>query len=289
LKPKKANNYALAALIGFAVPFGFLKLREGLNKKVAGKDEIISYTSIPVVGTIYRNLDDSPFVIDTSSRTAVSESFRMLRSNLIYLAKDRSKKIFLITSTDSGEGKSFTSTNIAFSFALTKKRTILVNLDLRVPSKVYSELDQGELGVSAYLEGDSSILDVIVTTSNPYLHFISTGKLPVNPAELLMEKRLEELLVYLRANYDYIIIDTPPLGVVADPFIIAKYSDINVLVVRERYSLKERLSELEELYKEEKIDNMCMVINDVRLDKKGYNNAYYYQNKTKKKLAISQN
>ncbi len=289
LSPKKTNNYALAILIGFALPFGILRFREALNKKVAGKDEIMNYTSIPVVGTIYRNIDDSPFVVDTGSRTAVSESFRMLRSNLIYLAKDRSKKIFLVTSTDSGEGKSFTSTNIAFSFALTKKRTILINLDLRVPSKVYKELDQGELGVSSYLEGMSSITDVIITTSNPHLHFISTGTLPMNPSELLMEKRLEELLVYLRANYDYIIIDTPPLGVVTDPFIIAKYSDINVIVVRENYSLKERLSELEGLFKEGKIDNMCMVINDIRLDKKGYNNAYYYQNKPKKKRLVSQN
>lgn len=290
LSPKKANNYAVAFLIGLILPFSYLKLREALNKKVADKDEIISYTSIPVVGSIYRNLDDSPFVIETSSRTAVSESFRMLRANLIYFAKERSNKVFLISSTDSGEGKSFTSTNIAFSFALTKKKTVLINLDLRVPSKVYKELGEVDVGVSAFLDGEASIKDIIIATSNPYLHFISTGSLPINPAELLMEKRMEELFVYLRTVYDYVIIDTPPLGVVADPFIIAKYSDINVIVVREKYTLKQRLSELEELFKTGKIENICMVINDIKLDRKGYNNAYYYQNnKRKKKFIVSEN
>ncbi|HZF65909.1 MAG TPA: polysaccharide biosynthesis tyrosine autokinase, partial [Chitinophagaceae bacterium] len=289
LSPKKVNNYALAVLVGLAIPFSFIKIKDALNKKVAGKDEILSYTSIPVVGTIYRNLDASPFVIDASSRTAVSESFRILRSNIIYFAKERSKKVFLFSSTDSGEGKSFTSTNVAFSFALTKKKTVLVNLDLRVPSKVYKEIDHGDSGVSSFLNGDASIKDIIQSTSNPYLHFISTGELPINPAELLMENRLEDLFVYLRANYDYVIIDTPPLGIVADTFIIAKYSDINVIVVREKYSLKERLSELEDMYKDHKLENMCMVINDIRLDKKGYTNAYYYKSKASKSILASQN
>jgi capsular exopolysaccharide synthesis family protein len=166
---------------------------------------------------------------------------------------------------------------------------VLVNLDLRVPSKVYKEIDHGDSGVSSFLNGDASIKDIIQSTSNPYLHFISTGELPINPAELLMENRLEDLFVYLRANYDYVIIDTPPLGIVADTFIIAKYSDINVIVVREKYSLKERLSELEDMYKDHKLENMCMVINDIRLDKKGYTNAYYYKSKASKSILASQN
>jgi capsular exopolysaccharide synthesis family protein len=121
--------------------------------------------------------------------------------------------------------------------------------------------------------------DIIQTTSIPNLYYISTGELPINPSELLLENRLEEFFNYLRSTYDIIIVDTPPLGIVVDAFIIARHSDINVIVVRERYSLKEKMSELEEMYKEEKMKNMCIVINDIKLDKKETKNAYYYSHK----------
>lgn len=159
VKPNKANNYALAFLIGFVLPLSFVQLKGAMNKNITGKEEIQETTSIPIVGTIYRNIDSSPFVISTGSRTAVSESFRILRSNLTYLTKDFSKKVFLVTSTNSGEGKSFTSINLAFSLALAKRKTVLVNLDLRVPSKDYNDLVDNKIGITSYLEGSQSITD----------------------------------------------------------------------------------------------------------------------------------
>jgi capsular exopolysaccharide synthesis family protein len=279
LEPKPARNYIFGFLIGFLLPLGFLKLRVALNKEIGGKDEIQDVTSIPIVGSIYHNLDTSALVIKKDSRSAVSESFRILRYNLAQFAKDPSKKVLLFTSTKSGEGKSFSSINIALSFAIAKKKTILINLDLRLPSKSYEELANGnDIGISSFLNDDASLKEIIQTTDNPYLHYIPTGELPTNPAELLMEgSKLKGLLEHLRGIYDYIIIDTPPLGIVADPLIISSFSDVNVLVVREKYTLKESLFELEDMYKEGKIKDVVMVINDVRLDKKGYKNAYYYK------------
>jgi capsular exopolysaccharide synthesis family protein len=279
LEPKPVRNYIFGFVIGLLLPYGYVKLRSALNKQVGGKDEIQDNTSIPIIGSIYHNLNTSALVIKQDSRTAVSESFRILRYNLAQFAKDPSKKVILFTSTKSGEGKSFSSINLALSFAIAKKKTILMNLDLRLPSKSYEELsDSNHIGISSYLNGSASLKEIIQPTDNIYLDYIPTGELPTNPAELLMEgNKLQNLLQHLRAIYDYIIIDTPPLGIVADPLIISSYSDLNVLIVREKYTLKESLFELEDMYKEGKIKNVVMVVNDVRLDKKGYKNAYYYK------------
>lgn len=275
LSPKKGNTYALAILLGFFLPFGYIKLKDALNKKVTGKEEIIDNTSIPVLGSIYRNPEHNPLVISSGSRTAVSESFRLLRSNINYYKREASKKVIMISSLDSGEGKSFISTNIAISFAIAKKRTVLINLDLRVPSVIYNEIGHNDIGISSYLNDDATIKDIVQVTENPYFHFISTGELPSNPSELLMDPKLESLIMHLRSSYDQVIIDTPPLGVVADPFIISKFADLNIVVVREKYSLKERLFELDEIYKEGKMRDVALVVNDVKLTKKGYKNAYY--------------
>jgi capsular exopolysaccharide synthesis family protein len=279
LEPKRGRNYVFGFLIGFLLPLGYFKLRSALVREVGEKDEIQDTTSIPIAGSIYHNLNSTSLVIKQDSRTAVSESFRILRYNLSHSLKDPSKKVILFTSTKSGEGKSFSSINIALSFAIAKKKTVLINLDLRLPSKAYEEISVGsDIGISSYLEDTATITEIIQKTDNAYLDYIPTGQLPTSPAELLMEgNRLENLITYLKTIYNYIIIDTPPLGVVADPLVVSSYSDLNVLVVREKYTLKENLFELEDMYNEGKIKNVVMVINDVRLDRKGYKNAYYYK------------
>lgn len=279
LEPKPVRNYVFGILVGFLVPFGIIKLRTALDKEVGGKEEIQDNTTIPIIGSIFHNLNTNALVIKKDSRTAVSESFRILRYNLTQFSKDASKKVILFTSTRSGEGKSFSSINFALSVAIAKRKTVLINLDLRLPSKTYEELaTTSAVGISSYLNDEASIKEIIQKTDNPYLDYIPTGKLPHNPAELLMEGRLKALIDYLRTMYEYIIIDTPPLGVVADPLIISSYSDVNVLVVREKYTLKENLFELEDMYKEGKIKDVVMVINDVRLEKNSYKNSYYYKN-----------
>ncbi|WP_132054577.1 GumC family protein [Pseudocnuella soli] len=274
--PKKTNNYALAVLFGLALPLGIVRVRRLMNKRVADKAEIMSHSSVPVVGSIYHSLKKEPFVVTSSNRSAVSESFRMLRSNLSSYLKDNTDKVLLISSLDSGEGKSFISTNLAFTYALAKKKTILINLDMRVPSSVYRELGTHRHGISEFLSNNIPLKDIIMKTDNEYLDIIGTGTLPDNPAELLMDNKLEFLLEYLKAQYDYILIDTPPLGLVADPLIISRFANAMMIVVREKYTQLQRLGELEDMYRSDKLKDVCMVINDVHMDKSAYKNAYYY-------------
>jgi capsular exopolysaccharide synthesis family protein len=274
--PKKTNNYAIAFLFGLVLPLGVIRVRRIMNKSVADKAEILSHSSVPVVGSIYHSLKKEPFVVASSTRSAVAESFRMLRSNLSSYLKDNTDKVLLISSLDSGEGKSFISTNLAFTYALAKKKTILINLDMRVPSPVYKDLGTHKTGISEFLSNNIPLKEIIMKTENEYLDVIGTGALPDNPAELLMDNKLEFLLEYLKAQYDYILIDTPPLGLVADPLIVSRFANAMMIVVREKYTQLHRLGDLEDLYKSDKLKDVCMVINDVHMDKSAYKNAYYY-------------
>lgn len=285
VSPRATNNYILGFLLGVIIPFGYTKVKEAMNKKLNTKEDIQNSTSIPILGTIYSNREGSPFVVNTHSRTAVSESFRILRSNITSFKKDANSKILLVTSSESGEGKSFISVNLASSFAVAKKKTILINLDMRVPSDLYKEVGSDEPGISTFLDSVTPLQDIIQETENPYLSYIATGELPTNPAELLMDNKLEFLLDYLRSQFDYIIIDTPPIGVVADPAIISKFADLNIMVVREKYTQKSRLFELEEMYSSGKLSDVCLVINDVHLTRKEYHNSYYYKEAKKKKVS----
>lgn len=278
LAPKTGRNYVIGFILGFVLPLGFLKIKESLNHTVSGKEEITDRTSIPVIGTVYHSSDKNAIVINQASRTAVSESFRILRSNITYFLKDKEKKVITVSSTNSGEGKSFTSINTALSFALAKKHTILLNMDLRVPSTAYNELGgNNNNGVSEYLDGTASLQQIIQSTENSYLDYIATGTLPINPAELLMDSRLKNLIEQLQDMYEFVIIDTPPLGIVADPLIIAAYSKLNILVVRDKFTTKESIADLDMMYQEGKIKDVVMVLNDLQLSKKGYSNAYYYK------------
>lgn len=278
LKPKKTNNYAMAILAGLAIPFGFIWARNAVNKKVSGKNEFQNITSIPFVGTIYHNYDSTPIAITPNSRTAISESFRILRSYITSYDEQNPKKVILLTSMDSNEGKSFSSINIASSLALARKKTVLVNMDLRVHSDIYINLDNA-IGISSFLNDEITLDEIIYNTENPYLDYIPAGEIANNSSDLLLENKLQNLIEYLRSNYEYVIIDTPPVGITADPLVIAKYSDLNLIVVRENFTSEERLYDLEQMYKSGKIRNAGIVFNDERIDKKSFKNNYYYNKK----------
>jgi capsular exopolysaccharide synthesis family protein len=183
---------------------------------------------------------------------------------------------------DSGEGKSFTSLNIATSFALLKKRSILVNMDLRADNNIYSEMETG-FGMSAYLDDLADIDEIIVPSSNMFLDFIPAGASHQHASELFTDNKLAPLIGELKKKYDYIIIDSPPLGKIADPLIISKHTNLNLIVVRINYTLKEHIAELEQLFVEGKISNAGLVLNDIRLSKYQEKHYYYRKNSPPKK------
>jgi capsular exopolysaccharide synthesis family protein len=270
----------MGLLLGLALPFSFVWLKGALNSKVTSKDDVLSLTSMPVLGTIYHNTTSSPYAITPTSRTAISESFRVLRSTINSLSINKNTQVILVTSTSSGEGKTFNSMNIAASLALARKKTVLINLDLRIFSQLHKLMKQ-EVGISSYLEGAVAKEDIIFPTENPYLDYIATGPLPNNPAELIMDDQFPLLIKHLRANYDYIIIDSPPMGIVSDPLIIARYTDLNILVIRQNYTPKEKLVDLDQMYQEEKIKNVGIILNDVPVNKDKYQYGYFTEDKKK--------
>ena len=280
IQPKTTNTYILAILLGLALPFSFVWIKGALNSKITSKDDVLSLTNIPVLGTIYHNTTSSPYAITPTSRTAISESFRVLRSTLNSLSINKSTQVILITSTSSGEGKTFNSMNIAASLALARKKTVLINLDLRIFSQLHKLMKQ-EIGISSFLEGTVAKEDIVFPTENPYLDYIATGPLPNNPAELIMDDQFPVLIKHLRASYDYIIIDSPPLGIVSDPLIIARNSDLNILVIRQNYTPKDKLVEMDQMYTEGKIKNVGIILNDVPVNKDKYQYGYFTEDKKK--------
>lgn len=282
IQPKKTNTYILALLLGLGLPFAFVWVKAALNNKITSKDDVMSLTSMPVLGTIYHNTTSSPYAITPNSRTAISESFRVLRSTLNSMGVNKASQVLLVTSTSSGEGKTFNSINIASSLALARKKTVLINLDLRIYSQLHKLMKQ-EIGISSYLNGDLAIKDIIFPTENPMLDTIATGPLPNNPAELIMDDRFPVLISHLRENYDYIIIDSPPLGIVSDPFIIARYTDLNILVIRQNYTPKDKLAELDQMYQEGRIRNVGIILNDVPASNDKYQYGYFSDDKKKVK------
>ena len=282
IQPKKTNTYILALLLGLGLPFAFVWIKGALNNKIASKDDVMSLTSMPVLGTIYHNTTSSPYAITTNSRTAISESFRVLRSTLNSMSVNKTSQVLLVTSTSSGEGKTFNSINIASSLALARKKTVLINLDLRIYSQLHKLMKQ-EVGMSSYLNGDIAIKDIIFPTDNPMLDTIATGPLPNNPAELILDDRFPLLINHLRETYDYIIIDSPPLGIVSDPFIIARYTDLNILVIRQGYTPKDKLAELDQMYQEGRIKNVGIILNDVPVSNDKYQYGYFSDDKKKVK------
>ena len=281
---------SLALLIGFMIPIGFIVARELLNDKIMTRDDVVTNTDIPILGIIGHNMhEDTTLTVVNKPKSAIAEAFRSIRINLQYLSADRPHKVVLITSSISGEGKSFFSANFACIMASLGKKTLLIGADLRKP-KVFSELGvNNQIGLSTYLINNATLNEVIFKSSVENLDVLPAGPIPPNPSELLSGNRIEELFKILDNEYDYIIIDTPPIGLIADGFILMKYSHINLYIIRHAITQKKWLEKINILYEEKKIDNLAIVVNDLKESGPydygyGYGYGYgYYEGDDKKK------
>jgi capsular exopolysaccharide synthesis family protein len=204
--------------------------------------------------------------------------FRQLRTNLNYLNYKNNKQIFAITSYVSGEGKSFIALNLALTYSLSNKKTILLELDLRKPKlNKYMGITPMNVGITSYLIGKNSLSEVIQSYQN--LDFISSGPIPPNPSELISSERMESLLQILTAEYDCIIIDNPPIGLVSDALLLRKYVTNTLLIVRHKFSERKTLRHLEEMRQNDELPNSSIVINGIKILNGGYYgyNSYGYQ------------
>jgi tyrosine-protein kinase Etk/Wzc len=278
VSPKKNIIYLAALLLGLLIPFGIIYVIDLLDTKVKGRFDITNKFNFPFLGDIPHS-DNSDTLIDASSRTSTAEAMRIVRTNLDFMLNQvptgRAKSIF-VTSTIAGEGKTFISANMASIFALSKKKVLLIGVDIRSPKlNDYLGLSNTVKGLTNYLStANASIADYIIPSANfPTMDILLAGSIPPNPTELLMNVKMDELFEQFKKEYDFILVDTAPVSLVSDTLILAKHADTFVYVVRANHLDKRMLHIPEILYKENKLPNMAVLLNDTQI-KKGYGYGY---------------
>ncbi|UJP64153.1 GumC family protein [Mongoliitalea daihaiensis] len=269
--PKKQQNYIMAIAIGFLLPFGFLVLKDIFDDRIKDQRGLKKHFMIPQLSIIGKSKKDTNMVVLEHPKSAVSESFRSLRSAINYLAADKKRKKILVTSSVSGEGKTFVSLNLASAMALGGKKTVVVGADLRRP-KLGSYFNHKEkIGLSSYLIGKAIEEEIIIKTDNEHLFFVPSGIIPPNPAELLQSDRLKVFIAYLEERFDMIIFDTPPLGLVSETIDLMRLFDINLYVVRQNYTMKDHLVMINDLFNNKQVNNVYGVFNGI------VDSGYYYE------------
>lgn len=276
ISPNPSKNYLLAASAGLAFPILIFVLLEILNTRIQSKEDIDKFTRIPFIGGVGHKISSDYKTVLAAPKSAVAESFRALRANLTYFLGERKNVIVLITSSISGEGKTFTTINLATVLALSGKNTLIVGADMRKP-KLFSDFKlTNENGLSSYLVGLQTFDEVVQNTGEENLDLVSGGPVPPNPSELVLGSRMEAFFREARARYDYIIVDSPPLAIVADAFILADKADHMIFVTRQDYTPKQMLKSLDEHYKSGRIKNISLLLNDIFKSGPGYGYGYSY-------------
>ncbi len=280
VSPNKKIFIYGSLFIGLIIPLAWFYIRGMLNTTVQSKFDISNNTSVPVIGEIGHNIDNSSVVIQVGSKSLLAEQFRSLRTNIQFFLNMEQEKVIMLTSSMSEEGKSFISTNLGCSLAISGKKVIILELDLRKP-KISKTLGlDNSIGFSNYAIGQAELSQIIQPSGVlDSLFIIPSGPVPPNPAELILLNKTEELFKILRTKFDYIIIDTPPIGFVTDAQLANKYADLALYVVRNMFTEKEQLKIVDNLYTQKKINKIGIVINDIKMDNGssyGYEYGYGY-------------
>ena len=280
VSPKRRMIYLIALVLGIGIPVGIIYLI-GLTKfKLEGRADVEKLTTIPIVGDIpltdEKNEKDGSIAVFENQNNLMSETFRNIRTNLQFMLQN-DKKVILVTSTVSGEGKSFISANLAISLSLLGKKVVIVGLDIRKPglNKVF-RLSTKEKGITLYLANPETDLMSLVQPSdiNQNLYILPGGTVPPNPTELLARDGLDKAIEILKKSFDYVVLDTAPVGMVTDTLLIGRVADLSVYVCRADYTHKVEYTLINELAEEKKLPNLCTVINGVDLKRRKY--GYYY-------------
>lgn len=288
--PKKIIVLLVALIIGLLIPFVIIYLTELLDNKVKTKHDIEKLTTTNVIAELPKVEKGQPDLVGINDLSPMAEAFRILITNMNFMLPKREKgKVVFVTSTVKGEGKTFTSVNLALTLASPSKKTIIIGSDIRNPQlQRYNASRKGLTGLTEYLYGSETNVNSIIHQSsfNPHLDVIYSGSIPPNPTELLTNGRYEELLSELKEKYDYIIVDTAPLMLVTDTFLFAELADATVYVMRSKYTEKALIDFANKNIKLNKIKNAAFVLNDVSKSYFGYGNKYGYGYGTREKSFI---
>lgn len=280
ISPNKKIIYLAALVLGFGIPVAIIYILSLLSYRIEGHSDVERLTRVPVIGDVPLNDSDEKYAIAVreNDNDIMAETFRSLRTNLLFMLGDPDKKVILVTSTTSGEGKTFIASNLAVSLALLGKKVVIVGLDIRKSglNKVF-HISHKERGITQYLVAPQSTdLRSMIQSSDlsANLHILPGGTIPPNPTELLARKSLDDAIELLKKDYDYVVLDTAPIGMVTDTQLIARVADISVYVCRADYTHKNDYQLINELYANKRLPGLCTVINGLDMKKKKY--GYYY-------------
>lgn len=277
VSPKGKIIYLLALVLGAGIPFGVIYLINLTKFRIEGRVDVEKLTSLPIVGDIPLTDEKKGAVaVFENKNNLMSETFRNIRTNLQFMLEN-GKKVVLVTSTISGEGKSFVSSNLAISLSLLGKKVVIVGLDIRKPglNKVFN-IPKREVGITQYLANpEKNLMDLVQPSDvSKNLFILPGGTVPPNPTELLARDGLDKAIETLKQNFDYVIMDTAPVGMVTDTLLIGRVADLSVYVCRADYTHKNEYTLINELAEKEKLPNLCTVINGIDLKRRKY--GYYY-------------
>ena len=290
VSPNKTIGLLVAVFLGLLIPIIIIRIKELMRYQISYKRELIEMSNVPVLGEIPKTLETSKMLIKEEGNDSFTEMVRLLRANLLFIIDNVDKKVINMVSSISGEGKTFVTINLATSLALLDKKVLIIELDIRKPKfGLYLDIPN-EGGMTLFLSGHQSA-DKLIRPSgiHPNLSMINAGPVAPNPNELLAKPKLDELIKNLREQFDFIIIDTAPVGLVSDSLMLNRIADVNLYIVRADYTPKKNIEDATIMYNEEKLKNMYFILNSVDYNKRsyryGYGKKYGYGYSMKKGLA----
>ncbi|MEO6883814.1 MAG: polysaccharide biosynthesis tyrosine autokinase [Bacteroidia bacterium] len=277
--PQKSKISYMFMGVGAIISLIIIFIRTVFFEKIESIEELKEKTDLPILGEILfdQSVKDILVTVENNPKSPIIESFRTIRTNLQYMDTEGGSKVILITSNVPGEGKTFCSVNLATILAKSERKVLLLELDLHKP-RVHKALNMSsEIGISTIIIGKNTIQECILKSSIDNLDVLLSGPLPPNASELILSKRMNEIFEYGKAHYDYIIIDTPPVGLISDALALMKYANVNLYVINTKSAYKESIANAHEIVTNNKINNLGIVLNGVKRKKsKYYYNRYAY-------------
>ncbi|NDV46204.1 polysaccharide biosynthesis tyrosine autokinase [Paludibacter sp. 221] len=272
----KSRTVIIYLLLGLLIPGVFVMLIKLLNNKINSEKDIEKLTSFPVIGSIRRTRSKDPMLSIKKPRSSFAEMFRLIRTRIEFIVQRKSNILITITSAESGDGKTYFSANLAAVYSMTERKTLLIDMDVRKPN-IYELFDiPNEPGLTNYLIGEEKLSDIIQKTDNEYYDILTVGPVPPNPGEIVRSEKLKALFEELKKHYDYIIVDTSPIGLVADAYSIMLLSDVSLFVTRLEKTNKHNVKRITTQLKEDNVPNIYIVLNDISTDKNRYTKYYSY-------------
>lgn len=279
ISPRKAINYFIALLLGLGIPAAWIFVRRFFFPTFKDQEELQRLTQVPVICEICldHSKESRAIVVGEDVSTSIAELFRLLRNNIRFTKNGAAKKVILVTSSISGEGKTFVASNLAVTYALANKRVLVVGMDIRRPMLAHTFGFDNHKGATTFLSGQTHNLEDVIYQSkeSPNLYVLPAGPVPPNPNELLLSDNMKELMDQMRAKFDVVILDTAPIGLISDSFLVVPYTDVQLYVARASYSSKNALKTLHEAVRLNRLPEAYIVLNGVNMSTGRYNYRKY--------------